>query len=121
MSPTPQPDETSLIAEWAWKIAGVFVAFVGGIVSATWAIAGRVHGFEKSLSENSVRLDAVEKAQSKCQAETLVKLADKMDELPGKIEEKMEARFNRIHERIDEALLGRRNSDNTPPRPHVMD
>ena len=121
MSPTPQPDETSLIAEWAWKIAGVFVAFVGGIISATWAIAGKVHGFEKSLSENSVRLDTVEKAQTRCQAETLAKLADKMDELPGKIEEKMEARFNRIHERIDEALLGRRAGDGTPARHHIMD
>lgn len=114
MSPTPQPDETSLIAEWAWKMVGVFVAFVGGIVSATWAVASKVRGYDD-------RLKVVETTQGKCQAETLKGISDKLDSLPDKIDKKMDEKLIRIHERIDEALLGRRISDNTPPRPHGMD
>ena len=114
MSPTPQPDETNFIAEWAWKIAGVFVAFVGGIVSATWAVATKVRGYDD-------RLKVVETSQTKCQSETIKGISEKLDELPDRIEAKMEARFSRIHERIDEALLGKRRSDDMPRRPHTRD
>lgn len=95
MSPTPQPEETSLIAELALKVGGIFLSFVGGIVAATWAVASKVRGFED-------RLGSVEKTQGKCQSEVLVGLGEKLDTLPDRIEEKMEARFDRVHERIDE-------------------
>ena len=99
MSPTPQPDETSIYAEWGLKIVGAFAAFVGGIVSATWAVASKIKGFDD-------RLGVVEKTQGKCQSEVLAGLADKLDRLPDRIEEKMEARFNRIHDRIDDIVRG---------------
>jgi hypothetical protein len=95
LSPTPQPDETSIIAEWAIKIGGAFAAFVGGIVSATWAVANKIKGF-------SDRLEMVEKTQTRCQVEVLAKIADKLDTLPERIEAKMDGRFDRIHERIDD-------------------
>jgi hypothetical protein len=106
MSPTPQPEETSIIAEWAWKIAAAFMAFVGGIVAATWAVASKVQGYDD-------RLKVVETTQVKCQSETLKGIADKLDELPEKIEKKMEAGFYRVHERIDELWSGKNEHSRT--------
>jgi hypothetical protein len=100
MSPTPQPDETSLYAEWALKIVGTFAAFVGGIVSATWSVASRIRGFDD-------RLGAVEKAQTKCQVEVLGRIADKLESLPERIEAKIESRLDRIHDRIDDIIQGK--------------
>lgn len=99
MSPTPQPDEANILTEWAWKVAGVFIAFVGGIVSATWSVASKVRGYDD-------RLKVVETNQNKCQSETLASLADKLDALPDRIEAKMESRLNRIHDRIDDIIKG---------------
>ena len=98
MSPTPQPDETSIIAEWALKIAGAFLAFVGGIVSTTWAIASKVRGYDD-------RLKVVETAQARCQSETLKGLADKLDDLPDRIEAKMGERLDTMNTRIDQIIL----------------
>ena len=101
MSPTPQPDEANILTEWAWKIAGAFLAFVGGIVSATWAVASKVKGYDD-------RLTVVETNQSKCKSETLANLADKLDALPDRIEAKMEPRLKHIHDRIDDIVRGNR-------------
>jgi hypothetical protein len=99
MSPTPQPDEANILTEWAWKIAGTFLAFVGGIVSATLAVASKVRSYDD-------RLKVVETNQNKCKSETLASLADKLDALPDRIEAKMESRLNRIHDRIDDIIKG---------------
>lgn len=76
-------EETNFIIEILVKVAGFIAAFVGGIVSATWAISGKIRGFDD-------RLGAVEQAQKNCQGYTLVRIDQKLD---------------RIHERIDEVLL----------------
>lgn len=80
--PITDPDN-SFIIELAWKIAGAFVTFVGGIVTATWVVSGKIRGFDD-------RLKSVENTQSTCPGKTLVKIDEKLD---------------RIHERIDEILL----------------
>lgn len=99
MSPSPPIDDTTnIIMEWALKAVAAFLAFVGGIVSATWAIASKVRGYES-------RMTVLETAHRQCQSETLKGLVDKLDDLPDRIEAKMESRFDRIHERIDDALM----------------
>lgn len=95
---TPVQPDDSVIAEWAMKISGAFLAFVGGIVSTTWAVASKVRGYES-------RMTVLEASHRQCQAETLKGLVDKLDDLPDRIEAKMESRFDRIHERIDDALM----------------
>lgn len=106
MSPTPQPDEVSVYTEWAIKISGLFLSFVGGIVAATWAVASKVRGFED-------RLGTVEKAQTKCQSEVLAGLVGKLDSLPDRIDEKIEAKFVRVHSRIDELWKDRNGNEHT--------
>lgn len=80
-------EDTSFLVEWGLKIGGVFAAFVGGIVSATWAIASRVKAFED-------RLDSIEQTQDNCPGKALSGINEKLD---------------RLHQRIDEILLGRRD------------
>ena len=79
----PIETETNLFFSIGVKIACFFLSFVGGIVTATWVVAGKVKGFED-------RLVAVETAQLNCQKNTL-----------GNIDKKLD----RIHERIDDILL----------------
>lgn len=76
------PETAKAASDWAslaTKIAGLFAAFVGGIVTATWAVASKVNGFNS-------RLIAVEK--SHCEAAT-----------------RIDGKLDRLHERIDEILL----------------
>lgn len=80
---TPQSDGTSFFLEWGIKIAGFFITFVSGIVTATWIVAGKMRDIDN-------RLQGVESAQKSCQGGTLVRIDAKLD---------------RIHERIDEILL----------------
>ena len=63
----------------AAKIAGILAAFVGGIVTATWAVASKINGVD-------ARLTSVEKSH----AEVAAKIDGKLD---------------RLHERIGEILL----------------
>lgn len=74
------PPETSLWVVWAIKACGIFVTFVGGIVSATWIVAAKWKGFDD-------RISAVEKTQSDCDARSVTDLDDKLV---------------RIHDRIDD-------------------
>jgi hypothetical protein len=78
-----QPEEIGFVAELGLKIAGVFLSFVGGIVTATWVVANKLRGYDD-------RLKSVESAQKTCQGITLVKIDQKLD---------------RIHERIDDILI----------------
>lgn len=81
--PTPTTEEAKFFVELGGKIAGVFIAFVAGIVSATWAIASRVKGYEK-------RLESIEEIQKTCPGKSLANIDEKLD---------------RLHERIDDILL----------------
>lgn len=63
----------------AAKIVGLFAAFVGGIVTATWAVASKINGFDS-------RLCAVEKSH-------------------GAVAKRIDGKLDRLHERIDEILL----------------
>lgn len=90
MSPITQPDEYEKILGWAMKIGAIFVTFVSGIVTATWLVADRLHGFEKRIAESDAALKHVADAQTACRTVTLAKIDEKLD---------------RIHERIDDILL----------------
>jgi len=76
-------DETSFITGIVIKIAGGFIAFISGVVTATWVVAGKIKGFDD-------RLLSVEKAQEKCQGQTLVNIDQKL---------------GTIHRRIDDVLI----------------
>ena len=80
------------------KIVGVFLSFVGGIVTATWMVAGKVKGMED-------RLEKVESTQNRCQVETLGEIKDGINKLNLKIDsipEQLDNKLGRTHERIDE-------------------
>lgn len=78
-----QPEDTGFLTELGIKIAGIFLTFISGVVTATWVVSGKIRGFD-------LRLKGVEEAQKSCQGGTLVRIDAKLD---------------RIHERIDEILL----------------
>jgi len=75
--------DDSFLLELGIKIAGFFVSFVGGIVTATWVVASKMKGIDD-------RLKSVEAMQNKCQNNTLARIDDKLDS---------------IHRRIDEILI----------------
>jgi hypothetical protein len=79
----PGQEELGFVAEIGLKIAGVFLSFVGGIVTATWVVANKLRGYDD-------RLSTIEAAHKACQNGTLVRIDEKLD---------------KIHERIDEILL----------------
>jgi hypothetical protein len=81
----PGQEELGFVAELGLKIAGVFLSFVGGIVTATWVVANKLRGYDD-------RLKTIEEAHVKCQNVTLAKIDQKLD---------------RIHERIDDILIER--------------
>jgi len=95
MSPVSNPDD--FILEWLMKIGALFTAFVGGI----WAVATKVKGFES-------RIQQVETGHAHCKSVVLKNLEEKIDNLPDRVEAKMEEKFNRVHERMDDFLLNKK-------------
>ena len=93
------PDEnTRVFYIIGLKIAGIFLSFVGGVVTATWIVAGRVKGMEN-------RLEKVEATQNKCQVETLGEIKKGIGTLNNKIDlipDHLDMKLGRTHERIDE-------------------
>lgn len=81
-----QPEELGVIAGIILKIGGVFLSFVGGVVTATWVVANKLRGYDD-------RLTHIESTQAKCQGTVLTQIDKKLD---------------RIHERIDDILLNGR-------------
>ena len=78
----PDPETTKAASEWlsiGAKIGGLFLAFVSGIITATWAIARKVGGFDD-------RIKALE------------------DHYNGQ-NEKIDRKLDRLHARIDEVIL----------------
>ena len=59
--PVPQGDETDILLNVGAKIAGLFLAFVTGIVSTTWAVAAKFHGITAKQQDHEARLDDIEK------------------------------------------------------------
>jgi len=94
MSPMSNPDD--FILEWIMKIGALFTAFVGGI----WAVATKVKGFES-------RIQQVEVGHTHCKSVILKNLEEKIDNLPDRVEAKMEEKFNRVHERMDDIILNK--------------
>ena len=87
------------------KIAGFFVSFVGGIVTATWIVSSKVGGFDR-------RVSSIEKSQTRCQVETLgeiklslAKINSKLDSIP----DIMDRKLTHTHSRIDDLLLRRKD------------
>jgi len=93
------PDESNKVFYLVGlKIAGVFLSFVGGIVTATWVVAGKVKGMED-------RLGKVEATQNRCQIETLGEIKDGIKELNLKIDsipDQLDKKLGRTHDRIDD-------------------
>jgi hypothetical protein len=77
MSVFGSSDETGYLFNLALKLTGFFLTFVGGIVTATWAVASKIKGFDD-------RLKSVESVHMK-----------------------IDLKLDRIHERIDEILLSK--------------
>jgi len=94
----PPDDTTEIIVGWILKIGGAVVAFIGGIVTATATVTLKMKGYDD-------RIQSLELSQKKCQSETLKSIADKLDSLPDNIDEKMEKKFNRVHDRIDTLIM----------------
>jgi len=94
MSQMSNPDD--FILGWIMKIGALFTAFVGGI----WAVATKVKGFE-------TRIQQVEIGHSHCKSVILKNLEEKIDNLPDRVEAKMEEKFNRVHERMDDIILNK--------------
>ena len=67
------------------KIASIGAAFIGGIVTATWTVAVKVSGYD-------ARIKALEEAAKEERFQLLKK-------------------FDRLHKRIDEILLGKNGED----------
>ena len=83
MSPI-DPETTKVASEGLSifaKIASMVMAFVGGVVAATWAVAHKVSGYD-------ARIAALESANQN-------------------INDKIDKKLDRLHERIDEVLLAR--------------
>ena len=98
--PIQPSEDTSYIIEIVAKIVGVFLSFVGGIVTATWVVRGKIQGFDD-------RLKNVETVQMKCQGHTLVQIDNKLKDIDDKLDNKLD----RIHERIDEVLMQKQRSE----------
>ena len=93
--------DTSLWISITAKIVGGFLAFVSGVITATWVVANKLNGYEK-------RLETVEESQDRCQVETLVeikaslfRMEDKFDTFP----DVMDSKLDRTHKRIDDLML----------------
>lgn len=120
-------DDASWWTQLAGLIAGGFSCFVGGIVSATWLVARKVHGFE-------ARLVALEVASDKdlpvtCATNKALILAEVQADLQGVVDhfhqtwgvelagareqrrnqeeilKEVQSALIRLHERIDAILM----------------
>jgi len=80
--PIQPSEETNFVIGIVAKVVGFFMTFVGGVVTATWVVAGKVKGFDDRLSSVEGRVKVSEEFQ--------VKVDQKLD---------------RIHDRIDDILL----------------
>lgn len=110
MSPA-QPDGTEVIIGWVMKIGGVVITFIGGIVTATATITLKMKGYDD-------RIKSLEVSHTKCEKEILKGIADKLDNIPSKLDvlqdnldEKMEKKFCRVHDRIDTLILKEKSHD----------
>jgi len=101
---SPPDDATEVVIGWVLKVGGVIVTFIGGIVTATATITLKMKGYDD-------RIQSLEKNQEKCQGVVLKNIADQLDNLPDKIDEKMERRINRVHDRIDTLVLREKSHD----------
>jgi len=95
MPPVSNLDD--FILEWLMKIGALFTAFVGGI----GAVATKVKGFE-------TRIQQVEVGHAHCKSVILKNLEEKIDNLPDRVEAKMDEKFNRVHERMDDFILNKK-------------
>lgn len=97
--------ETGVVVGWILKIASVAVSFVGGVVTATWIVAVKVHGLKATQDGLDARVSKIEIFQGNCPGKALSGISEKVESIPDKIDEKFEEKFNRVHQRIDEILL----------------
>jgi len=104
MSPASQPDGTEVIIGWVLKIGGVIVTFIGGIVTATATITLKMKGYDDRISH-------LEVSHTKCEKEILKGIVDKLDSLPDNIDDKMEKKFCRVHDRIDTLIMKEKTHD----------
>jgi hypothetical protein len=102
--PPPVDDTTEIVIGWIMKIGGAFITFLGGIVTATAAVTLKLKGYDD-------RIGNLELNQRRCQSEVLKSIADKLDELPDTIGDRMENKFNRVHDRIDTLILKEKTHD----------
>ena len=101
MPQMPSSEEMNWFVSVFLKILAFVGTFLTGVVSTVWIVARKLQGYED-------RLTAVELAQTKCQGQTLVKISEKIEAIPQQIEEKMDKKFDRVHERFDEFLLAKK-------------
>lgn len=103
MPPVPD-DATEYFLGWAVKIGGFAITFIGGIITATVTITKKMQGYD-------LRIASIESNQNKCQSGVLKGIADKLDSLPDTIGDRMEEKFNRVHNRIDRMILKEKSHD----------
>ena len=81
---TVTPSEQAL--GWAAKIGSMFLAFVAGIVTATWTVASKVKGYD-------IQIQTLQ--------EELAKMAAERTNMQAQINRKLD----KLHSRIDDILL----------------
>lgn len=92
--PVQPSEEMNVILGWVLKVFGVVMSFLTGIITTTWIVATKWKNWED-------RISGIEKHHDDCQKVTLVAILKKLDDIPDRIEEKMEKKFDRVHDRID--------------------
>lgn len=82
-------EEAGLFFTFCMKVLLVFLSFVGGVVTTTWAVATKIQVLYDKVLGLDVRMAAVEKQQSE-------------------ENRKIQTSLTRLHERIDVVLLSRK-------------
>lgn len=99
--PGSSVSDTSLWFSISAKIVGGFLAFVSGVITATWVVANKLNGYEK-------RLETVEESQDRCQVQTLGEIKASLSRMENKFDafpEIIDLKLARTQERIDNLML----------------
>ena len=97
-----------LLAGVVFKLIAVLVAFISGVVTATWIVARKFQAYD-------TRLVCVESDHQRCQGSggSLDRMEQKFDVFAQNLEESIDRKFDRVHSRIDEVLQARATLTNS--------
>lgn len=112
------------------KAASIFGSFVAGIVATTWAVAKKHQEMDDRLAAVEARGTALTNLEAKLNKHlpaverhgaVLLKLEQKLDDLPDRLDQRVESRFIRVHERIDRIAAGGASNSPAPPAKNQLD